>query len=184
MSRNSRPRSARTLSSKPAAVFMMASLLFGTASAQGPPGEGELRLGRLQPNGQGALQASVELSRLPSGLSGIQFDLVMAGPELRVEGQLSPAIKQSGKFLYLRPLGPGVYRLLIAGFNQGSIEAGAVATLTLRGLARSAPGTQLLSIRRVIGTDNQGRRLDFTVAVDTERPAGGDREKRSRLPHR
>ncbi|HSR70125.1 MAG TPA: hypothetical protein VLU25_19510 [Acidobacteriota bacterium] len=184
MSRNFRPRLIRTLSRKLAAALVAAVLPLGTALALGSPGAGELRLGKLQPSNQGTLEATVELTRLPSGLSGIQFDLVMADPDLQVEAVLSPVMRKSGKLLYLRPIGPGVYRLLIAGFNQGPIEAGAVATLTVSGSAPAAPGTQVLSVRRVIGTDGDGRRLNFASTVEEGRPAAGDRERRSRMPYR
>ena len=185
MIRNPDPRSNRFPTGGLALAALIATCLISVGvlpGGQSPP-QGELRLGGPRITRDGSLEVALELARLPHGLTGIQFELVLANRDVQLDGRLSPELEQIGKSLYLQRLGPGVFRFLIAGLNQSEINQGVLAIVALTGANVSQSALDGLSIQRVVGTDGLGRRIEIGVARRPGREGGVPREKSGRSRH-
>lgn len=92
-----------------------------------------------------------------SFLSGLQFDLEYDGSALGLAMVTREAVREAGKSLYVRALGPNRQRILVVGLNQEPIPRGRLAELFFYPRADAANREYPVVITNAMGTDGFGR---------------------------
>jgi len=109
----------------------------------------------------GATGVSLPISFLGApgkSVSAIQFDLVLDAKQFELTGiTLGPSAIAAEKAVSFSHVGPGRYRIIVAGFNQTPLPSGVLIIPDIRILPNAAGGTFAANLANRIFSDPQGQ---------------------------